>query len=185
VSAVDPELARRIAELRASFDNAFALPPETTAITSIGLLAIGVGTAGYAIRMTELSDVQAARKVVPLPGARPEMLGLAGIRGRLVPVYSLAALLGQAVTRAWTWLAICGTEQPIGLTFDELEGYVQASPADLVPAAGVEGSRSHVRELLRKDGRVAMVVSAASIVAMLRNASGSATDGGAREANGR
>jgi chemotaxis signal transduction protein len=184
VSAVDPELARRLVELRASFDNAFALPSETTAAASIGLLAIGVGTAGYAIRMTELSDVQVARKVVPLPGARPEMLGLAGIRGRLVPVYSLAALLGQAVTQAWTWLAICGTEQPIGLTFDKLDGYVQAAPADLLPAAGGEGSRSHVRELLRKDGAVAMVVSAASIVAMLRGAIGGMAEGPLAKASG-
>jgi chemotaxis signal transduction protein len=185
VSALDPELARRIAELRAGFDGAFALPPATTGADSIGLLAIGVGAAEFAIRMTELSDVQGARKVVPLPGARPEMLGLAGIRGRLVPVYSLAALLGHAVTQPWTWLAICGTERPIGLTFDELKGYVHASPADLVPAAAGEGSRNHVRELLRKDGAVAMVVSAASIVAMLRGAVGGSTGASALEANAR
>jgi chemotaxis signal transduction protein len=182
VSAVDPELARRTAELRASFDNAFGLPPAETATASIGLLAIRVGAERYAIRMTELSDVQGARRVVPLPGARPEMLGLAGLRGRLVPVYSLAALLGHAVTQAWIWLAICGTEHPIGLTFDELEGYVQASPADLCPASEVEGSRSYVRELLRKDGAVTMVVSAASIVTMLRGVIGNSTEGSAHEA---
>jgi purine-binding chemotaxis protein CheW len=184
VTAVDPELARRTAELRAGFDNAFALPPAETTTASIGLLAIRVGAEGYAIRMTELSDVQGARRVVPLPGARPEMLGLAGIRGRLVPVYSLAALLGHAVTQAWTWLAICGAEHPIGLTFDELEGYVQASPADLCPAAEVEGSRSYVRELLRKGDAVTMVVSAASIVTMLRGVIGSSSEGSAHKAGG-
>lgn len=170
MSAVDPEFASRVAELRASFDAAFALAPPEASAASIGLLAIRVGKDGYAIRMTDLSDVQAARRVVPLPGGRSELIGLAGIRGRLVPVYSLAALLGQAETQAWTWLAICGTEQPIGLTFDELEGYLQASPADLYAAAESERSRGHVREVLRKDGTTTMVVSADSIVGMLRGA---------------
>jgi chemotaxis signal transduction protein len=177
VSAMDPEIARRIAEIRASFDNAFALPPSEATAASIGLLAIRVGSDGYAIRMTELSDVQGVRKVVPLPGARPEMIGLAGIRGRLVPVYSLAALLGQATPASWTWLAICGTEQPLGLTFDDLEGYVSASPGDLVPAAEVERSGGHIRELLRKDGATTMVVSTTSIVAMLRGAIDSSKEG--------
>ncbi len=168
--SVTDEFARRVAEARASFDAAFASSPEEAGAASIGLLAIRVGKDGYAIRMTDLSDVHAARKVVPLPGTRPELLGLAGIRGRLVPVYSLAALLGQAETQAWTWVAICGTEQPIGLTFDALDGYLEASPADLVAARESERSQGHVREVLRKDGATTMVVSAHSIVAMLHGA---------------
>lgn len=184
MSGIDPEFARRIVELRASFDNEFALPPVETKAASIGLLAIRVGAERYAMRTTELSEVKDATRVVPLPGARPEMLGLGGIRGRLVPVYSLAALLGHTVTQVWNWLAICGTEQPIGLTFDDLEGYVQASPADLCPAAGVDGSRNHVRELLRREGTATMIVSAASIVAMLRNDADGSNSGLPAKASG-
>jgi chemotaxis signal transduction protein len=177
VNGVDGEFARRLVELRESFDKTFALPPPATAVDTIGLLAIRVGGGAYAVRVDELADVQGACKVVPLPGGRPELLGLAGIRGRLVPVYSLAALLGLGKTASWTWLAICGSQQPLGLTFDDLEGYIQASPADLYPAAEIERSRGHVREVLRKDGTTRSVVSASSIVAILREADHNSTKG--------
>jgi purine-binding chemotaxis protein CheW len=170
MSVVDPEFARRVSDLRESFDKTFALPPPSADRETVGLLAIRAGSGSYAIRVEQLSDVHGKCKVVPLPGAHPDMLGLAGIRGRLVPVYSLAALLGFGKTTSWTWLAICGSDRPLGLTFDDLEGYVQASPADLYPAAEFERSRGHVREVLRKDGATRSVVSASSIVTMLRGA---------------
>jgi len=172
VSAVNQEFTRRLSELRESFDKSFALPTSTTSHTFVGMLAIRVGRNQYAMRIDELADVQGACKVVPLPGARSEMIGLAGIRGRLVAVYSLAALLGHGDAEGWNWLAICGTGKALGLAFGDLEGYVQAPQADLYPAAEVDGARAHVSEVLRSENVTRIVVSTSSIIAMLGDANG-------------
>jgi chemotaxis signal transduction protein len=172
VSLVNQEFAQRLSELRESFDKSFALPISTTSHTFVGMLAIRVGKGEYAVRIDELADVQKACKVVPLPGARSEMIGLAGIRGRLVAVYSLAALLGDGDTKGWNWLAICGSGQSLALAFDELHAYVQAPKGDLYPAAQVDGARAHVCEVLRSGNTTRIVVSTSSIIAMLRDADG-------------
>jgi chemotaxis signal transduction protein len=169
VSAGNQEFAERLNELRESFDRSFALPRADTSRSFVGMVAIRVSKGQYALRIDELADVQSACKVVPLPRARSEMIGLAGIRGRLVAVYSLAALLGHGDTKGWNWLAICNSGQSLALAFDDLEGYLQAPKADLYPAAEVDGTRAHVGEVLRSDNVTRIVVSTSSIIAMLRD----------------
>jgi len=173
VSAANQEFARRLNELRESFDRSFALPVSSASDAFVGMLAIRVGRGQYAIRIADLADVQGACKAVSLPGARREMIGLAGIRGRLVAVYSLAALLGHGDTKAWNWLAMCSSPgQSLALAFDDLEGYVQASKADLYTTAQVDGTRAHVSEVLRSGNVTRLVVSTSSIIAMLRDSNG-------------
>jgi purine-binding chemotaxis protein CheW len=168
----DLDFEARLTELRDGFDAAFARPATLTSSTaSIGLLAIRVGGEAYAIRIDELADVQKRCPVAKLPGAHPGQLGIAGVRGRLVPVYSLAALLGRGDSGAWSWLAICGTERPLGLAFDELEGYVQSAPTDLVAASDAQRARGYVREVHRAD-TARMVVCTSSIVGMLSAGAG-------------
>ncbi|MGH7440963.1 MAG: chemotaxis protein CheW [Polyangiaceae bacterium] len=169
MSEVSSDLSRRLADLRSGFDAAFARPSAEAAKDSVGLLLLRLGTERYALRVTELSDVVAACKVVPLPGSRPELLGIAGVRGRFVPVYSLASLVGGPSSPSWSWIAICGSEEALGLTFDTLEAYVQVAPADLVAATSGDGSGGHVREVLRKDGTLAAVISTASIVGSIKS----------------
>lgn len=170
MSTAHLDFAERLIQLRDSFDKSFALPISTTSHTYVGMLAIRVGKGEYAVRIDELAEVQKACKVVPLPGARSEMIGLAGIRGRLVAVYSLAALLGDGDTKGWNWLAICGSQPSLALAFDELDAYVQAPKADLYPAAQVDGDRAHVGEVLRSGNATRVVISTSSILAMLRDA---------------
>jgi chemotaxis signal transduction protein len=177
VTAVEAELAQRLAELRQGFDRGFAAPPATATAATVGLLAIRIAAGSHAIRMGEISEVQPAPRLVTLPGARPEMMGLAGIRGRLVPVYNLAALLGHDEPGTKNWVAVCGMDEPLGIGFDELEGYIQVLPTDLYPAAEVERSRGQVREVLHRDGASRMVVSVSSIVSTLRLRDRSSTRG--------
>jgi purine-binding chemotaxis protein CheW len=169
VSATGSDLSRRLAELRSGFDTAFARPSAEVVKDSVGLLLIRLGTERYALRVTELSDVVPACKVVPLPGSRPELLGIAGVRGRLVPVYSLGALVGRPTSASWSWIAICGNEESLGLTFDVLEAYVQVASADLVAATSADGGGGHVREVLRSGGALAAVIGTGSIVIAIKS----------------
>ncbi|MEW6283217.1 MAG: chemotaxis protein CheW, partial [Candidatus Eremiobacterota bacterium] len=85
----------RAEEIRRAFDLAFASPAERAEVTTVALLAVRVGGAPYAVRLSELSAVAAKPRIAALPGGPPELAGLVSFRGGLLPVWDLAALLGH------------------------------------------------------------------------------------------
>ena len=176
MNSVETEFLRKLAELRQGFDRSFAAPPSSAEDAPVGFLAIRVSGAAFAIRVEELVDVHPKCKVVPLPGGHKDMLGIAGIRGHLVSVYSLGSLLGLGKSANFAWLATCKSDLSLALTFDELDGYVQASTTDLYPVE-IERSRGHVREVLRHAGGTRSVVSAPSIITMLHETANTSKQG--------
>jgi purine-binding chemotaxis protein CheW len=148
VRRYDLSTGKRALELREAFDRAFADPPPAPGAGSEAMLAVRVGGQPYAIRLAEIGGLATDRPIVPVPSAIPELRGVAGIKGALVPVYSLAACLGceQAEPR---WLVLCRGEEPLAFALGELEGTLQVASADLVaPEAGAGASR-HVSQVLR------------------------------------
>jgi purine-binding chemotaxis protein CheW len=110
--------------------------------------------------VSEISGLATDRKIVAFPSLIPELLGVAGIRGALVPVYSLAMLLGySAETERTRWLALYGTEDPIALAFGEFEGYVRVSRAQLYLAEQKNVARTHVQQVVRATDLIRAVVS--------------------------
>lgn len=149
---VDP----RLGELRRAFDAGFARPPPPPPEALEHLLLVAAGAGRYALRLGELSGLQPLHRLVPLPGARPELLGLAGVRGRLVAVFSLARLLGldAAADEHPRWLAICGGEEPqLALAFAQFEGQRQLPLSELRPAEAGEAG-SWARELASLGGQL-------------------------------
>ena len=55
----------------------------------------------------------------------PELLGLAGSRGALVPVYDLGALLGYPRDGSRRWLVTTAGAVVVGLAFDRFEAHVR------------------------------------------------------------
>src|SRR5260370_41047957 len=83
----------KVAELRSVFDQARAAPFSSGAEEHTeDLLAIRVSRDAYAIRVSEIAGLATDRNIVAFPTPIPELLGVASIRGALVPVYSLAML---------------------------------------------------------------------------------------------
>jgi chemotaxis signal transduction protein len=129
-------LTGRATELARAFDTAFAESAQAAAGSPLALLAIRVAGEPLALRLTQLAGLYARRSIVPVPSALPELLGLVGLRGAIVPVYDLGALLGRAPQRDPRWIVLAA-QVSIALAFDELEGYWRL-PADSVvsgPAA--------------------------------------------------
>jgi chemotaxis signal transduction protein len=88
-------IEQRVRLLRSAFDEAFSLAPVATPESFEDLLVIRVAGAPYSLRARQITGLVASRRIVPLPSATPQLLGVAGHRGALVLVYSLAALLGH------------------------------------------------------------------------------------------
>ncbi len=162
--------AIKVLELRNAFDQTYANPPSSRVAEQIeNLLAIRVAGDPYAIRVSEISGLANNRKSVALPSRIPELLGVAGIRGGFVPVYSLAALLGYSRDMDQArWLALCGSEEPVGLAFSDFEGYLQVPLAQVYAAEQKDVKREHVKHVVRAVDMVRAVVSIPNILEMIK-----------------
>jgi chemotaxis signal transduction protein len=121
--------------LREEFDATFAAAPRELRRDRVAVLAVRAGTEAVALRVLETAGLMPARKIVPVPSRRPELLGVAGLRGAVVPVYSLARLLGQRdATVQHRWMVLAGATDRIGLAFTELEGHHLVPASALHPA---------------------------------------------------
>jgi chemotaxis signal transduction protein len=152
------------AELRAAFDAAFARPPSAAGQDAVALLALRVAGEPVAVRVLETAGLMPARRIVPVPSRRPELLGISGIRGAVVPIYGLARLLrrGDDGEPRWILLAAAGGEERVGLAVATFERHLLVPAGDLRPAAA--GAAAHAPELLHADDAPRPVLSIPSLV---------------------
>ncbi|WP_437878546.1 chemotaxis protein CheW [Sorangium sp. So ce513] len=181
-------LADRLAALRDAFDASFAAPALPCADEPARALAIRAGDRRLLARIDELAAVEPCRRIVPLAGGPPGLLGLAGLRGRLVAVYDLAALVGgrpragvadAAAGPAPRWLLVCAESPDVALAIDEIEGHASLPRADEAPRGRArdgedergEGAGDHVQEAVDVDGAPRGVLRVSAVAAtVLRRA---------------
>jgi hypothetical protein len=63
-------------------------------VSGVQVLLVPVGGDWYALELLAVREVVVAGRLEPLPGAPPTVVGLANLRGEVVPVLDTAALLG-------------------------------------------------------------------------------------------
>lgn len=149
--------------LRAEFDAAFGRPARAPADDLVRLLAFRVGGEPVAIRVLETAGLVAARRIEPVPSRRAELLGICGVRGQIVPVFSLARLLGRTedAEPRWIVLAAAGAER-VGLSAAVFERHLVVPAADLRPAAAGGGA-----DVLHADGEARPVLSIPAILRVI------------------
>jgi len=82
-------------------------------------LLLPVGADRYALELVAIREVVVAPTVVPLPGAPATVLGVANLRGEVVPVFDTAALLGRRRLERLAFAAVAETEAgPAALAAD-------------------------------------------------------------------
>ena len=101
-----------------------------------------------------------------MPSTAPALVGLAGVGGGVVPVFSMGRLLGgeEAMSAGWERRPLFALVQAqggerVGLAFDRLERFLQVQTDAVID--GPEG------RLVRVDGESLAVVEAGALVAML------------------
>jgi purine-binding chemotaxis protein CheW len=156
-----------LAQLRAAFDETFAvLPRSREELESV--IQIRVGSEVFVIRSGHIGGLVKSRKIVPLPSRIPELLGVSALRGKLIPVFDLAALLGiPAGASRPSWLVLAPGDTPIGLAFDGFEG--QQVPEWL---GDEQSARQHVRQLVRIGSAVRAVLDIPGLAAAIRRRAG-------------
>ena len=154
--------------LRQEFDRAFARPPETAAGGVEAVLAVRIRQNPFALRLRDIAGLFADRPVSRLPGPFPDLLGVAGFRGAVVPVFDLGALLGyQALTSA-RWLVLTDRASPAALAFEHFERLELLAP-DAVGggAAGDAAASTHAPQVVRTMDGPRPLIDIASILAVI------------------
>jgi purine-binding chemotaxis protein CheW len=124
-------------ELRSGFDASFAAPPPVRE-TPESVLQIRVGGERFAVRPEHTGGLAKVRKVVPMPGRLPELMGLVALRGAILPVFDLAALLGIAPDATPPeWMILAAGDTAAALAFHAFEG--QGAPEWLGEHADADG----------------------------------------------
>lgn len=84
----------------------------------------------------DIREVVVPPTLTRVPGARPWLLGLANVRGGLLPVCDLHRLLGEehhTMARGSRVLVYNSDRVPAGFLVDEVSGYRQFTPGDQRP----------------------------------------------------
>jgi chemotaxis signal transduction protein len=153
----------RAAELRLAFDHGFAQPIRIDTAFKEDLLAIRAGGQPHAIRLSEISGLFADKKIVYVPGSGPALLGVAGFRGTILPVYSLESFLGGAGNQTPRWLVVAAA-MPIAFAFETFDRQLRVARDEFMPQASRPDARSYVREFVRTQNFVSPVICLASIL---------------------
>ncbi|MBI3724813.1 chemotaxis protein CheW [bacterium] len=128
---VDPaDLVRAGAEMRASLQGDTETEPEIT------LIRFELGGEQYAIRLEAVTKIERVPSIVAVPRTPPFVKGIASLRGEVVCVVDLRALLGAPSSEsAPRGLLVLG-EGPrrVAILSDVLPDYFRAKESGLVPA---------------------------------------------------
>jgi chemotaxis signal transduction protein len=173
VNETAESVGTRATEIRRAFDRSFAEPLRLGTDVSEDLLAIRVGMQPYAMRLSEIAGLFVDRKVTPVPGADAALIGIAGFRGAIVPVYALQALLGHSAARQQRWLAIAAAA-PIALAFDAFEAQLSVPPEAILPAKSGSEARNCVRDFVRAPNFSGPVMHLPSVLDVIRSRRGAA-----------
>jgi purine-binding chemotaxis protein CheW len=165
-------LETKAMQLRHAFDLSFAAPLSQESQDVEDILTVRIGGDPYAIRLRDIAGVVTKRPVVSVPSPRHDLLGVAGIRGNIVPVFDLASLLGYPqVPNATRWMVLCALDEPIALAFSDFEGYLRLPASALHVDEKPRTAQQHPQEIARTDSGVRPVISIPLIVATIRHQS--------------
>jgi chemotaxis signal transduction protein len=156
------QISERAVALRHEFDRAFAEAPRAKRAVWHDLIAIRAGVKPYLLRLAEIVALFADKKVTRVPGGAAALLGLAGLRGALVPVYGLRTLLGDPSPSIPRWIVIAA-KAPVGFAFDAFEGQLRVAAEAIVPQPG-DAKTGFTPDFIRAEGALRPIVQLSSLL---------------------
>jgi chemotaxis signal transduction protein len=174
---IETDVALKFEELKRSFDLTFQQPLVERGREIAHLLVVRVGTARFALKVADLAGLARAQTVVPLPGTDSGLVGLAGLKGRMVAVYSLAAMIGcpELSTEQNRWMVLCRCEKEIALGFTAVTGTMMVPRTELSPVS--PGAPPHATDAVGTGSSQLWLLNVSSIAEAIVKKSGSAPSG--------
>jgi chemotaxis signal transduction protein len=140
---IDPKLVA----LREAFDRSFAEAVGAERPELLDFLALRIAGDPYAVQLSEIQSLHVGRKLTAAPSLLPALLGMAGFRGVLTPVYDLGQLLGYQAEPSAKWLVIARSAAPIAFAFGTFDVHLRLTRDRL--SAPELGSSTAIRGAVR------------------------------------
>jgi twitching motility protein PilI len=141
-----------------SRSNASDLPQQIEVVSYWRGVGFLLGGREFLADMGQVAEILQPPRVTKVPGVRNWVLGVANVRGRLVPVMDLAGMLGLSSKASWRSRRVLVVEQGdflTGLLVDAVLG-MQQFPVDSMQAMEHAGPElaSYVNVGFRRSGRL-------------------------------
>jgi chemotaxis signal transduction protein len=166
----DPQL-NRLAGLRSAFDRTFQLPYQLKTKDVEPMIAFRTAGTALAVRVQHITGVMKRTVILPVPSIVPELLGVAAVRGGLVPVFNLAALLELPPSGEPQWFMLMNRQMPVVFAFDGLEGRIEVERAH-VYADETSSPRKHIHQLAEVGSVVRAVIDVSGLMESIRQCAG-------------
>jgi purine-binding chemotaxis protein CheW len=154
----------RAVELRLEFDRSFASAPTAEVGSKQDLLAIRLGENNFAMRLSEISGLFVDKKIIRVPGASAAMLGIAGFRGSIVPVYDLQRLLGYS-SQTSRWMVVAAAA-PVAFIFQQNDGLFRVPPDALTQA---QGQHDFTNDFVQIQGALRPIIQLSSVLEAIKS----------------
>jgi chemotaxis signal transduction protein len=126
----------RADELREAFDRGFAEAPAVVSGAGYELLRIELAGEPYVVPLADVTSLHVDLRIVPVPATAPTLLGVIALRGAILAVYDLRALLGLATARSARWIVVANG---VGFAFDGFAGHLRVDDVSVRGVVEFEG----------------------------------------------
>ena len=132
---------------------------------TVGLLLFKLGNEIFAAELGAVEEAVEVPALHGLPEMQTGMLGMFDLRGRLLPVFSAAGVLGVQLTAGSTaTLIVRGGGRRIGIAVDDVEDVIDADCALLRNPPGGPDADGVLLAILQRGNALASVIDASALV---------------------
>jgi len=160
------QAVERVLELRQDFDRGFATAPVSEHAASQDFLAIRLGQKHFALRLSDIACLLADKTIVRVPGAEAALLGIAGFRGTVAPVYDLQRLLGDAGAQAPRWLVVAAAAS-VAFAFEAFDGRLRVSPS-AIRTQTADTAHGFSKSVLQTESVVRPIIELSSVLGAIK-----------------
>jgi purine-binding chemotaxis protein CheW len=138
---------------------------DESADVSVQLLAFRLAREEYAFRIDEIEEIVRPQGITPIPNTEPYLLGIASLRGKIIPVIDLKKMLSLSVSGEddnlkRKILILKGPKGPIGALVDRVAGVISLSVSRIVetPLHLPDAEMRFIEGVALVDGRFVSVI---------------------------
>ena len=111
----------------------------------------------FGIDIMAMREIRNWSPVTPLPGQKPDVLGIIEIRGRVIPVHDLALRIGcsaekKAQHEGQVILVLLINGRDMGLLVDAVSDIIEVEAESLLPVPEIEGSAARFLGAIARHG---------------------------------
>jgi purine-binding chemotaxis protein CheW len=150
-----------------------AEPEQTKSTGSWRVCLVTLGGELFAVDLRQVREVFEVEAITPVPGMPSSLVGVANLRGTIVPLADLRLSLGASLTTTPRYAIVVRYGQhQVGLLIDDVPEIRTVLPEDVLesPRPGGSGERPFLSGLVRVENRVSGMLEIPTLLASVEEA---------------